>query len=174
MPQNEYFDPPEQTTASSKSAGPWGNVLAVLGIAALFALIASMLAHEKRKRIFISFAIEDIKYRDFLVKQAESDRSPFTFTDMSLKQPFTNKWKSRCREHIKSCDGMIALLSKKTWRAEGARWEMWCANDEGVPVLGVHIRKNDKGAIPQELNGNRVIEWTWDGIKEFLDEIPES
>jgi hypothetical protein len=35
-----------------------------------------------RKRIFISFAIEDIQYRDYLVKQARSEHSPFDFIDM--------------------------------------------------------------------------------------------
>jgi len=34
--------------------------------------------NEDKKRVFISFAIEDKKYRDYLVEQAKSDRSPFT------------------------------------------------------------------------------------------------
>jgi len=47
-----------------------------------------------KKRIFISFAIEDEKYRDFLVAQAKNDRTPFTFVDMSVKQPWNEKvWK---------------------------------------------------------------------------------
>lgn len=159
---------PEQDPASNRKPFIWGALVA------LVALIVWWLTHEKRKRVFISFAAEDVKYRDYLVRQAENERSPFTFTDMSLKAPFSNKWKTKCRSRIKGCDGMIALLSKKTWRADGARWEMWCANDEGVPILGVHIHKDDKGAIPPELRDNEVIEWTWDGIKEFLDQIPNT
>jgi len=123
------------------------------------------------KRVFISFAVEDKWARDYLVGQAKNDRSPFEFVDMSIKQPFDNMWKIRCRERIKSCSGVIALLSKKTWNAEGARWEMKCAAEEGIPIIGVHIHKDEKGAIPPELKGKKVIEWTWTGIKRFLDSL---
>jgi hypothetical protein len=44
--------------------------------------------------------------------------------------------------------GFIALLSKKTWRTEGARWEMRCAAEEGIWAIGVHVLIDDKGAIP--------------------------
>jgi len=44
---------------------------------------------EKRKFVFVSFAIEDIKYRDYLIEQARKSNSPFDFIDMSVKQ----KWK---------------------------------------------------------------------------------
>ena len=41
-----------------------------------------------KKKIFVSFAIEDSKYRDFLVAQAKNERSPFSFVDMSVKEPW--------------------------------------------------------------------------------------
>lgn len=123
------------------------------------------------KRIFISFAVEDNWARDYLVGQAKNERSPFEFVDMSVKEPWDNQWKTRCRTKIKGCDGVIALLSKKTWNADGARWEIKCAIEEGIPIIGVHIHKDDKGQIPPEMRGRRVIEWTWDGIKAFLDSL---
>lgn len=74
------------------------------------------------KRVFISFAIEDIKYRDYLVNQARNKRSPFGFIDMSVKKKWKAiEWQRRCRTKIKQCDGMIALLSKNTHKAGGAR-----------------------------------------------------
>ena len=125
-----------------------------------------------QNRVFISFAApEDAYARDFLVQQARDDRSPFEFVDMSVKEPWDDKWKTRCRTKIRGCDGAIAVLSKKTWNAEGARWEMNCAVEEGIPIIGVHIHKDDKGAIPPELRGKKVIEWTWAGIKTFLDSL---
>src|SRR5689334_22350510 len=104
-----------------------------------------------KKKIFISFAIEDQRYRDFLVTQGENDRSPFTFIDMSVKQPWNEVvWKRKCRKKIKRCDGMIVLLSKSTWHSGGLRWEVKCAKEEGVPVIGMHIKKSEKSAIPPE------------------------
>ncbi|HUW21936.1 MAG TPA: TIR domain-containing protein [Candidatus Bathyarchaeia archaeon] len=123
------------------------------------------------KRVFISFAIEDEYARDFLVQQGKDKRSPFEFTDMSVKEPWDSSWKTKCRERIKSCDAVIALISKKTWNADGAKWEMQCADEEGVPMLGVHIHKDDKGSVPAELDGYKVIEWSWDGIANFINSL---
>lgn len=127
---------------------------------------------EFKKRIFISFAIEDEKYRDYLVAQAKNEKSPFAFVDMSVKQPWNEKvWKQKCRSKIKSCDGMIVLLSKNIWHSRGARWEIKCAREEGIPVIGMHVKKNDKGAIPPELRGKKVIIWSWDNLANIINKI---
>jgi hypothetical protein len=123
------------------------------------------------KNVFISFAVEDKFARDHLVHQAEQARVPFTFYDQSVRTPFDSMWKTRCRDRIRQCDGVIALISKRTRLADGAKWEMQCAIDEGIPILGVHIHKDDKGQIPYELEGERVIEWTWNGMKSFIDQL---
>lgn len=123
-----------------------------------------------RKRVFISFAIEDIEYRDHLVKQARNKRSPFAFVDMSVKRKWKeSEWQKRCRTKIKRCDGMIALLSKNIHKAGGARWEIKCAREERIKMVGMHIFKNDKGAIPIELKGKRVIDWSWDNLEKFIN-----
>ncbi len=126
----------------------------------------------KRKRIFISFAIEDIEYRDFLVQQARKENSPFDFIDMSAKKVWKqSEWKKRCRTKIKGCDGVIALISKRTHLASGARWEIRCALEEKIPTIGMQIKWTDKGAKPKELKNKKVIRWTWDNISDFVDKI---
>lgn len=121
------------------------------------------------KRIFISFAVEDVKYRDFLVGQSKHDHCPFEFVDMSVKEPWDAAWKTKCRTRIKGCDGLIALLSKNTEKADGAIWEMNCAVEEKVPVLPVHIYRENKGPVPSVLGKTPDIEWGWDAIKAFID-----
>lgn len=123
------------------------------------------------KRIFISFAIEDEQYRDLLKGQALNTDSPFSYTDMSVKQAWDSKWKSNCRARIKGCDGVIALISEHTRNADGAKWEMQCANEEGIPMIGVHIHKDNKGQIPLQLQGKNVVNWTWDAIKNFINRL---
>ena len=44
---------------------------------------------ERRKRVFISFAIEDIKYRDYLVGQARKEKSQSIFTAKAEKIFYT-------------------------------------------------------------------------------------
>ena len=123
-----------------------------------------------QKKVFISFAIEDITYRNFLVSQAKNNRSPFSFIDMSVKEPWPEKkWKKECRKKIQQCDCMIVLLSRNTWHSSGLRWEIKCARQERLRIIGMHIKKEDKRAIPPELAGKRVIEWSWDNLEKFLN-----
>jgi len=45
---------------------------------------------------------------------------------------------------------------------------MKCAVEEGIPIIGVHIHKDAKGAIPSELSGKKIINWSWSGISNFI------
>lgn len=124
------------------------------------------------KRVFISFAIEDEAYRNFLVGQAQNKRSPFDFIDMSVKEPWSDKWKTRCRTRIKGCDGVIALVSKNTLRADGQLWEVKCAKEEGVPIRGIYVSADNRPAsLPKEFEGVRVVGWTWDNISNFINSL---
>lgn len=125
---------------------------------------------EKTKKVFIGFAVEDKQYRDLLRGQSRLGDCPISYTDMSAKRPWESSWKTRCRERIRDCDGFIALLSKNVRNADGARWEIKCAIEEGVPVLGVHIFKDDDYK-PSEIAGRKVIRWTWDGIGNWIKKL---
>ena len=107
-------------------------------------------------RIFISFAIEDKFARDNLVFQANQQRTPFDFVDMSVKRPWDAQWKTQCRTRIKGCDGLIAMVSENTPHADGARWKIRCAYEEGVPVLPLYIHDSGVRNLPPELIGRRV------------------
>jgi hypothetical protein len=41
-----------------------------------------------RKTVFVAFAIEDERQRDFLKGQTLSPRSPYEFIDMSVKEAY--------------------------------------------------------------------------------------
>jgi hypothetical protein len=126
----------------------------------------------KKKRIFISFAIEDKTYRDFLVGQARNELSSFEFVDMSVKQPWDNAWKTNCRMRIKGCDGTIALVSKNTSKADGQIWEIKCSKEERIPVRGIYVNSDDKPArLPIELDGVRITNWTWSNITSFINSL---
>ncbi|KAA3597458.1 MAG: TIR domain-containing protein [Calditrichaeota bacterium] len=144
----------------------------LLAFGALHYIFGEKKPKDTRKRIFISFAIEDEFFRDRLMDQARKENSPFDFIDMSAKKPWKqDEWKKRCRTKIKKCDGVIALISKKTHEAGGARWEMKCALEEKIPTIGMQIQWNDKGAKPKELKNKKVIRWTWNNISEFLNTL---
>lgn len=125
-----------------------------------------------RKRVFISFAVEDSEYREHLVSQAKQKRSPFYFIDMSVKRPWDEvEWRRKCKTRIKGCHGVIVLLSSHTYHASGARWEMKCANEAGIKMIGMRIRKSDTSAVPPELAGKSVIIWNWDNLEQFVNSL---
>lgn len=122
------------------------------------------------KRVFISFAIEDEVYRDYLVEQARKSRSPFDLIDMSVKQPWSEEeWRLRCRTKIRRCHCMIVLLSSKTWHSSGVRWEVKCAKEVKIPIRGMYIKKKHRITLPPELKGIKTMEWSWDNLKDFLN-----
>lgn len=122
------------------------------------------------KRVFVAFAVEDKNYRDLLKGQSLNTDSLFEYTDMSAKEPWDNQWKTRCRQRIKGCDGVIALLSRNSLKADGQKWEITCAKGERLPLIGVYIHSEDKSSS-KEMDGIKKIRWTWEGITEFIDSL---
>lgn len=126
----------------------------------------------KHHRVFIAFAIEDKWARDRLVGQAANQRTPFEWTDMSVKQPWETDWESRVRTRIKGCDGMIAFVTRNTAKATGALFEVQTAKAEQVPVIGMYATQDNRPAsLPPAFSGIRVIDWTWPNISAFLNRL---
>jgi hypothetical protein len=121
------------------------------------------------KRIFTSFAIEDRVIKDLFIGQARHDKVPYEFVDMSVKEPWSESWKIQCRSRIKGCDGVIVLITKNLKKADGAIWEVNCTKQEGIPVLGVYMKGCDILDAPSALDGIRKINWSWDGIAQFVN-----
>lgn len=123
---------------------------------------------DKRKRVFIAFAVEDKTYRGFLVGHARNPKTPFDFIDFSVTEPWDAQWKTNCRTRVKSCDGVIALISKNTAKADGELWEIKCAYEEGVPTMLMWIN-DERPTLPALLSGKRVNVWSWDNLESFID-----
>ncbi len=121
------------------------------------------------KKIFIAFAIEDIRYRDFLVGQSLNENSPFKFTDMSVKEPWSIEWKIKCRQRIKSCDGVVALISRNTIEASGEKFEIKCAYEENIPVMLMYISDDRSFEIPDVIKDKLINKWSWQNIKDFIN-----
>lgn len=123
----------------------------------------------RHHRVFTAFAIEDVWARDYLVGQGRNERTPFEFTDMSVKQPWDDEWKRRCRTRMSGCDGVIALVSANSAKAAGQLWEIRTAKELRIPIIGIYTsRDNRPRMLPMELNGVRVLDWTWPNITAFL------
>jgi len=120
-----------------------------------------------KKTIFVAFAIEDERARDFLKGQSLLTTSPFEYIDMSVKQPYDADWKARVRTRIRRSDGVIALVSKNSLASSGQKWELLCAKEESVKIMGIWAYNEDRTALA----GVSTVSWTWDNIKTFINKL---
>lgn len=121
----------------------------------------------EKKIVFVAFAIEDERQRDFLKGQSLHTRAPFEFIDMSVKEPYESQWKERVRTRIRRSHGVIALVSKNSLASSGQKWEIQCATDEGTPITGIWAYKDDRTRIA----GISTIPWSDTNISNFIDSL---
>ena len=119
------------------------------------------------KTIFVAFAIEDERQRDFLKGQSLNVECPFEYIDMSVKEAYDSNWKDKVRTRIKRSDGIIVLVSENSRASTGQKWEIQCAKEEGKKILGIRAYKNDFS----EIIGVKTVAWSWDAIEKFIDSL---
>ena len=123
-------------------------------------------------RVFISFAIEDRDLRILLNGQKKNARNPIEFTDFGVNEPWDSSWRTNCRKRIKSCKGMIGIITPNTPKAGGQLWELKCAIEEGIPLLLIHGHSDAKKrlkTLPTEIRNRAVKSWTQANIVTFLN-----
>lgn len=121
----------------------------------------------ENKIVFVAFAIEDERQRDFLKGQSLSPRAPYEFIDMSVKESYESGWKEKVRTRIRRSHGVIALVSRNSLASEGQMWEIQCAKNEGKVPLGIWAYSNDRTALP----GVRAVAWSDANISGFIDSL---
>lgn len=119
------------------------------------------------KVVFIAFAIEDERQRDFLKGQSLHSRAPYQFVDMSVKEPYDNAWKDRVRTRIRRSDGVIALVSKNSLKSSGQKWEIACAKEEKKRIRGIWAYTDDR----TNLDGVNTFVWSDKNISDFIDSL---
>lgn len=119
------------------------------------------------KVVFVAFAIEDERQRDFLKGQSLSPRAPYEFIDMSVKEAYESDWQDKVRTRIKRSHGVIVLVSKNSPSSLGQKWEIACAQDEGKPVLGIWAYSDDRTTIA----GVSTVAWSDKNISDFIDSL---
>ncbi len=120
------------------------------------------------KTVFIAFAKEDETTRSLFTGQRVHPKTPFAFTDMSVKEPYKTEWKARVQTRIKRSDGVIVLISSSTPKASGQLWEISCAVAEGRPIRGIWIEDGYR-TVPEGMSASSCRAWTWDNVADFID-----
>ena len=122
-----------------------------------------------KKVVFVAFAKEDQSARNLLKGQSLNTKSKFEYVDMSVKEAYDRAWKARTLMRIKRSDGVIALISKSTSKADGELWEIGCARAEGKPLMGIWL--GDYRTKPRAMGAAPCKVWTWANIAAFIERL---
>lgn len=120
-----------------------------------------------KKVVFVAFAVEDERQRDFLKGQSLHPRAHFEFVDMSVKNAYDKDWKEKVRTRIKRSDGIIALVSKNSLTSSGQKWEIACAREEKKRIRGIYAYTDDRTG----LEGVNTFAWSDKNISDFIDSL---
>ena len=120
-----------------------------------------------KKIIFIAFAIEDERQRDFLKGQTLLNHCPYEYIDLSVKEAYVSDWKEKVRTRIRRSHGVIVLISKNSISSSGQKWEIQCAKEEKKPILAIWAYTDDRTIIP----GLTPKIWGMKTIGEFIDNL---
>lgn len=123
------------------------------------------------RRVFISFHIEDEAQVNLLRQQAKDKKYDIEFIDYSVKEPFDNKWKTRCTERIKRSSVFICMIGPETYKREAVLWEINKAYELGKKVIGIRIYRDKSHKIPKPLveNNAKITYWNLEDIANELE-----
>ena len=123
-----------------------------------------------KKRVFISFDYDhDESLKNLLVGQSHNTDSPFSITDMSIKETIEHNWKDNARKRIKCCDVVIVICGCHTNSASGVSVELKIAQEEGIDYFMLKGYKERCCVKPKSsLNSDKIYEWTWDNLKLLI------
>ena len=118
-------------------------------------------------KVFVIYASKDYPFFERLKAQARTAGLPVEFDHVQAKQPWFPAWKAQCRSRIYECDAAIVLVSRNSKDGD-IGWEMECAGDFGMPMLGVNVDKEQRGSVPKAPLGWTTVEWDWPRIMAFI------
>ena len=97
--------------------------------------------------------------------QARNEESPFSITDMSIKDTID----TNARTRIKGCELVIVLCGKYTGSASGVSAELKIAQEESIPYFLLWGRPNEECVKPKAARGtDKIYKWTWENLKDLI------
>ncbi len=125
----------------------------------------------RKRRVFVSFDFDnDARLKDFIIGQSRLTDSPFTVTDMSLKEAAPEAtWQDKALTAIRRSDSVLVMVGPATYKAPGVLKEIKMARDEKKDIFQV-IGYTD-GNYTAVADAGRLYSWSWENLKKLLAEV---
>ena len=117
-----------------------------------------------KPKVFVSFDYDtDYQLKEELIGQSLLENSPFSVTDVSLKERQPEKdWRRKARRAIGNCDVFVVILGQNTHTANGVIDEIKIAKELGKRCF--QLRPQGKKWSPMK-GGGKMVVWTWNNLK---------
>lgn len=124
----------------------------------------------ERKRTFISFDYDnDIELKNMLVGQSKNPDSPFSITDMSIKEVIDKDWEKNAQRRIKGCDVVIVICGEHTDSARGVSVELKIAQETDTPYFLLRGYADKTCVKPKAAkNSDKMYKWAWEDLKKLI------
>ena len=117
-----------------------------------------------KPKVFVSFDYDtDYELKETLMGQSRDPDSPFSVSDVSLKEREPEKtWRRKARRAIGRCDVFVVILGRNTHAANGVIDEIQIAKD--LEKRRFQLRPQGKKWRTMK-NGGKLVVWTWNNLK---------
>ena len=124
-----------------------------------------------KKKAYICFDYDhDLELKECLVGQARNPDSPFSISDVSIKQEIESNWKMYARQKIRLADVIIVICGKYTDTAKGVAAELSIAQEERKEYFLLCGRSDGNVKKPSNAQKtDKVYQWTWNNLKLLIN-----
>ena len=124
-----------------------------------------------KKKAYICFDYDhDYELKECLVGQAKNPDSPFSISDVSIKQEIPSNWKKFARQKISNADLVIVICGKHTDTAKGVTAELSITQEEGKPYFLLRGRRDEDVKKPNNARySDKIHNWTWNNLKSLIN-----
>lgn len=119
-----------------------------------------------KKRVFLSFASEDLDHVRGLRLLKDNPNFDLEFYDESIKEAIdsqkANYIKSKIREQIRRSSITVCLISEVTHESKWVEWELETSDEEGNTIIAMAVKDVNRAVLPKFIKENNIFFWEWD------------
>lgn len=121
--------------------------------------------------VFVSYPADAARLGRLITGQRLETSDVFAMVESLPTDEVDPGWEAATRKRVEGADAVLALVTRHSENSDEQRFELRTARDGGKPILGLRVYADD--AVPPELDGAAVTDWTWEAIVDWIDSLPE-
>lgn len=155
-----------------------GNLLEKRGFESLTQLLKAyrgdLTSHARKRRIYISFHVEDLSQVRGFKLMAHAPNLEIDFHDGSLREVINSARGSYIKQEIRSiiqkASVVVCLIGNGTAWRDWVEWELKTALELGKGICGIRL-KDSRGRAPQLLRDINAPIASWGNVQELIATI---